>query len=92
MRDYEEEGDEGVENKEEDLLTDQNVSPRAREIVTGMLRTVGESEDIIKAILTSKEVAFDGTLPDLMANPEVREAIDGIFQDDLIEKISAILS
>ena len=68
------------------------IAPKAREIVGDMLRTVVDSEDIIKAILTSKEVAFDGTLPDLMANPEVREAIDGIFQDDLLEQISAILS
>ena len=86
------EGKRFVENKEEDLSSEQDIPPRAREIVADMLRTVVDSEDIIRAILTSKEVAYDGTLPDLMANPEVREAIDGIFQDDLLEQISAILS
>ena len=86
------EGKRFVENKEVDLSLEQDTPPKAREIVADMLRTVVDSEDIIKAILTSKEVAYDGTLPDLMANPEVREAIDGIFQDELLEQISAILS
>ena len=86
------EGKRFVENKEVSLSLEQDTPPRAREIVADMLRTVVDSEDIIKAILTSKEVAYDGTLPDLMANPEVREAIDGIFQDELLEQISAILS
>tara|TARA_B100000809_G_scaffold76077_1_gene73799 strand:- start:3988 stop:5655 length:1668 start_codon:yes stop_codon:yes gene_type:complete len=86
------EGKRFVEKKEVSLSLEQDTPPRAREIVADMLRTVVDSEDIIKAILTSKEVAYDGTLPDLMANPEVREAIDGIFQDELLEQISAILS
>ncbi len=86
------EGKRFVENKEDDLEFETETPPKAREIVQDMLKTVVDSEDIIKAILTSKEVAFDGTLPDLMANPDVREAIDGIFQDDLLEQISAILS
>jgi len=86
------EGKRFVENKEKDLSSEENTSPRARDIVVDMLKTVVASEDIIRAILTSKEVAYDGTLPDLMANPDVREAIDGIFQDDLLEQISAILS
>ena len=86
------EGKRFVENKEVELSDEEDTPPRAREIVADMLRTVVDSEDIIKAILTSKEVAYDGTLPDLMANPEVREAIDGIIQDELLEQISAILS
>jgi len=86
------EGKRFVEKKEVSLSLEEDTPPRAREIVADMLRTVVDSEDIIKAILTSKEVAYDGTLPDLMANPEVREAIDGIFQDELLEQISAILS
>ena len=57
-----------------------------------MLQKVGDSEGIIKAILVSKEVPFDGTLPDLMANPDIRAALDGIFQDDALAQISAILS
>ena len=65
------EGKRFVENKEDDLEFETDIAPKAREIVGDMLRTVVDSEDIIKAILTSKEVAYDGTLPDLMANPEV---------------------
>ena len=86
------EGKRYVENLEEKLSADDGTPPRAREIIGHMLKKVGQNEDIIKAILTSKEVPFNGSLPDLMANPDVRDALDGIFQDELLEQISAILS
>ena len=86
------EGKRYVENLEEELATEDGTPPRAREIMGHMLKKVGQNEDIIKAILTSKEVPFNGSLPDLMANPDIRDALDGIFQDELLEQISAILS
>ena len=66
--------------------------PKSREIVARMLEVIGDSENIIKALLVAKEVPFDGTLADLMANPDIREAVDGIFQDEILEQISAIYS
>jgi len=86
------EGKRYVENLEEELAAEDGTPPRAREIMGHMLKKVGQNEDIIKAILTSKEVPFNGSLPDLMANPDIRDALDGIFQDELLEQISAILS
>ena len=86
------EGKRYVENLEKELATEDGTPPRAREIMGHMLKKVGQNEDIIKAILTSKEVPFNGSLPDLMANPDIRDALDGIFQDELLEQISAILS
>ena len=86
------EGKRYVENLEEELATEDGTPPRAREIMGHMLKKVGQNEDIIKAILTSKEVPFNGSLPDLMANPDIRDALDGIFQEELLEQISAILS
>jgi len=67
-------------------------SPKSREIIADMLGIIGESENIIKALLVAKEISFDGTLADLMANPDVRQAVDGIFQDEILEQISAIYS
>ncbi len=81
-----------VERLDEEFSKVDDTSPKAREIVSEMLRVVGDSENIIKAILVAKEVPFDGTLPDLMANPDIRNAIDGIFQDDLLDQVSAIYS
>ncbi len=86
------EGKRYVEKLEEELTTEDGTPPKAREIMGHMLKKVGQNEDIIKAILTSKEVPFNGSLPDLMANPDIRDALDGIFQDELLEQISAILS
>ena len=86
------EGKRYVENLEEELAAEDGTPPRARQIMGHMLKKVGQNEDIIKAILTSKEVPFNGSLPDLMANPDIRDALDGIFQDELLEQISAILS
>ena len=86
------EGKRYVENLEEELAAEDGTPPRAREIMGHMLKKVGQNEDIIKAILTSKVVPFNGSLPDLMANPDIRDALDGIFQDELLEQISAILS
>ena len=80
-----------VENLEEEF-SENTPFPKARDVVIEMMDKVSESEEIIKAILVSKEVPFDGTLPDLMANPDIRSALDGIFQDESFEQISAILS
>ena len=80
-----------VENLEEEF-SENTPFPKARDVVIEMMDKVSESEEIIKAILVSKEVPFDGTLPDLMANPDIRNALDGIFQDESLEQISAILS
>ena len=80
-----------VENLEEEF-SENTPFPKARDVVIEMMDKVSESEEIIKAILVSKEVPFDGTLPDLMANPDIRSALDGIFQDESLEQISAILS
>ena len=77
---------------EEDLREESEPYAKSQRIVGQMLQKVGDSEGIIKAILVSKEVPFDGTLPDLMANPDIRAALDGIFQDDALAQISAILS
>ena len=81
-----------VETLEEDLREESEPYAKSQRIVGQMLQKVGDSEGIIKAILVSKEVPFDGTLPDLMANPDIRAALDGIFQDDALAQISAILS
>jgi RNA polymerase primary sigma factor len=81
-----------VETLEEDLREENEPYAKSQLIVRQMLQKVGDSEGIIKAILVSKEVPFDGTLPDLMANPDIRAALDGIFQDDALAQISAILS
>ena len=81
-----------VETLEEDLREEGEPYAKSQRIVGQMLQKVGDSEGIIKAILVSKEVPFDGTLPDLMANPDIRAALDGIFQDDALAQISAILS
>tara|TARA_Y100000996_G_scaffold415579_1_gene411388 strand:- start:4233 stop:5834 length:1602 start_codon:yes stop_codon:yes gene_type:complete len=66
--------------------------PKSRDIFARMLEVIGDSENIIKALLVAKEVPFDGTLADLMANPDIRAAVDGIFQDEILEQISAIYS
>ena len=81
-----------VERLEDELESEDGTTPRARQLVAEMLRVIGDNENIIKAILVAKEIPFDGTLPDLMANPDVRNAIDGIFQDDLLDQVSAIYS
>ena len=81
-----------VETLEEDLREENEPYAKSQRIVGQMLQKVGDSEGIIKAILVSKEVPFDGTLPDLMANPDIRAALDGIFQDEALAQISAILS
>ena len=66
--------------------------PNARDVVVHMLKGVEDNQDIVKSILTKKKVTFNGTLTDLLTNPEVREALDGIFRDELVKQISAILS
>ena len=81
-----------VERLEDELESEDGTTPRARQLVAEMLRVIGDNENIIKAILVAKEIPFDGTLPDLMANPDIRNAIDGIFQDDLLDQVSAIYS
>ena len=81
-----------VEQLDVEMAKEDGSPPNARDMVIHMLEKVADNQDIVKAILTSKEVPFDGTLTDLMADPSVREALDGVFQDELVEQISAILS
>jgi len=83
-----------VERLDDELSDDEDTSPRPQEVALHMLRVVADSADIITAILNAKEVPFDGTLSDLMpgVNSDIREAIDGIFQDELLEQVSAIYS
>jgi len=83
-----------VERLDDELSDGEGDSPKPQEVALHMLRVVADSSDIITAILNAKEVPFDGTLSDLMpgVNPDIREAIDGIFQDDLLEQVSAIYS
>ena len=83
-----------VERLDDELSDGEGDSPKPQEVALHMLRVVADSSDIITAILNAKEVPFDGTLSDLMpgVNPDIREAIDGIFQDELLEQVSAIYS
>ena len=81
-----------VERLNEELAGDDGNSPKARKIILEMLRSIGDNENIIISILRAKEVPFDGTMPDLVANPDIRSAIDGIFQDELLDQVSAIYS
>jgi len=83
-----------VERLDDELSDDEDTTPRPQEVALHMLRVVADSADIITAILNAKEVPFDGTLSDLMpgVNSDIREAIDGIFQDELLEQVSAIYS
>ena len=83
-----------VERLDDELSDEDETSPKPQEVALHMLRVVADSADIITAILNAKEVPFDGTLSDLMpgVNADIREAIDGIFQDELLEQVSAIYS
>ena len=83
-----------VERLDDELSDGEGDSPKPQAVALHMLRVVADSSDIITAILNAKEVPFDGTLSDLMpgVNPDIREAIDGIFQDELLEQVSAIYS
>ena len=83
-----------VERLDDELSDGEGDSPKPQAVALHMLRVVADSSDIITAILNAKEVPFDGTLSDLMpgVNPDIREAIDGIFQDELLEHVSAIYS
>ena len=83
-----------VERLDDELSDGEGDSPKPQEVALHMLRVVADSSDIITAILNAKEVPFDGTLSDLMpgVNPDIREAIDGIFQDELLEQVSDIYS
>ena len=80
-----------VERLDDELSDGEGDSPKPQAVALHMLRVVADSSDIITAILNAKEVPFDGTLSDLMpgVNHDIREEIAGIFQDELLEQVSA---
>ena len=81
-----------VQRVEADLETREGKSPRAWACVSAWMTSICEAEPLISALC--RYVGLDGnrTLPDVMSHPDLREAMDGVLPEEMLNFVAEVLN